>query len=188
TVTASSPEEQRTDSDSLHVRGSASAPATLEIYGDFQCPSCALTSAVIGTLEKDYGPRLRVIFREFPLAMHEHALEAAMAAEAAGLQGQFWEMHDMLYQYQEVWSRASKPGRFFNTYAQSLGLEVERFGADANSDQTRARIMAEGAAGQARGVRNTPTIFVNGVEIRGVFTRDNLQAAIDAALAGKKKS
>ena len=79
---ASSPADQATVS--LHVRGSASAPATLEIYGDFQCPPCATTSAVIGGLEKTYGPRLRVIFRQFPLAMHQHALEAAMAAEAAG--------------------------------------------------------------------------------------------------------
>ncbi len=147
-----------------------------------------MTSAVIGDLEKDYGPRLRVIFREFPLAMHQHALEAAMAAEAAGLQGHFWEMHDMLYRYQEVWSKASKPGRFFSAYAQSLGLNVERFDADAISDQAKARIMAEGDAGQTRGVRNTPTIFVNGNEVRGAFTRDKLQAAIETAIAGKKKS
>lgn len=185
---ASAPADQAAESSSLHVRGAASALATLEIYGDFQCPPCAKTSAVIDSLAKDYGTRLRVIFREFPLAMHQQALPAALAAEAAGLQGHFWEMHDMLYQYQSVWSKASNPGRFFNAYAQSLGLDVERFNADAKSDPAKAHIMAEGDAGVARGVRNTPTIFVNGNEVRGAFTRKHLQAAIDAAIAAKKKS
>lgn len=187
-VGAVSKSDQGTESDSDHVRGSANAPATLEIYGDFQCPSCARTSAFVDDLQRDYGPRLRVIFREFPLAMHQHALAAAMAAEAAGLQGHFWEMHDMLYQYQEVWSKSSNPGRFFNVYAQSLGLDGDRFNADAKSDSTKGRIIAEGDAGLARGVRNTPTIFVNGNEVRGLFSRETLQAAIDAAIAGKKKS
>ncbi len=183
---ASSPADQATDSESLHVRGAAIAPATLEIYGDFQCPPCAKATVVIESLAKDYGARLRVIFREFPLAMHEHALEAAMAAEAAGLQGHFWEMHDMLYKYQDVWSKASAPGRLFSAYAGSLGLDVERFNDDAKSDLAKARIMTEGEAGQARGVKNTPTIFVNGSEVHG-FARDTLQSAIDAAIAAKKK-
>lgn len=185
---ATSPAAKEVESDSLHARGPAGAPVTLEIYGDFQCPSCATTSALIDQLQKEDKTRLRVIFHEFPLAMHAHALQAAMAAEAAGRQGHFWEMHDMLYQYQNVWSKASNPERFFGAYAQSFGLDVERFSVDAQSGETKAVIMTEGDAGVARGVKNTPTIFVNGGEVRGSFNRETLQAAIEAAIAEKKKS
>ena len=179
-------EEEGTNA--LHVEGPADAPAVLEIYGDFQCPPCATATGILAELQKDYGKQLRVIFHEFPLAMHAHALEAAMAAEAAGLQKHFWPMHDMLYQYQSVWSKASDPGRFFKGYAASLGLDAERFARDAKSEALRARIRAEGAEGEARGVRNTPTFFINGTEVRGGFMKENLKAAIDAALAAKKKA
>jgi protein-disulfide isomerase len=171
-----------------HARGVANAPVTMEVYGDFQCPSCAKTTAVIDDLEKTYGSRLRVVFHEFPLAMHAHALEAAMAAEAAGAQGRFWEMHDMLYKFQDVWSKASNPGRFFGTYAESLGLNAEQFQADLTSPEIKSRIMAEGDAGVQRGVRNTPTIFINGQQLRGAFSPDSLRAALDEAVGVKKGS
>ena len=175
------------EDESLHVRGPRNAPVTLEIYGDFQCPSCANAAAALGELEKQYGEQLRVIFREFPLAMHKHAVEAAMAAEAAGLQGHFWEMHDMLYKYQSVWSKASDVSRFFAAYAEAIGLDVGQFQIDAKSPAVQAGVMSEGDAGVARGVKNTPTIFINGRQIH-TFMPENLRAAIDAALAEKKKS
>src|SRR5207253_3753422 len=84
------------DSESIHILGSHDAPVTLEEFGDFQCPPCGILSGPINQLEQDYRPRLRVIFRHFPLVTHAHALEAAVAAEAAGAQGRFWEMHDLL--------------------------------------------------------------------------------------------
>jgi protein-disulfide isomerase len=167
---------------SLHVRGQADASVTLEEFGDFQCPSCAVVSGVLRKLEQDYGRRLRVVFRQHPLAMHEYAMEAALAAEAAGFQGHFWEMHDMLYQYQSVWSKASNVRRFFHAYAQSLGLDVERFDQDSNSDEVRARIISDGESGVSRGVKNTPTIFVNGREVRTAFTEAHLRKAIDTAI------
>jgi protein-disulfide isomerase len=111
-----------------------------------------------------------------------------MAAEAAGLQAHSWEMHDMLYKYQSVWSEASDASRFFTAYAESLGLDVGQFEMDANSPEVQARVISEGDAGVARGVKNTPTIFINGREVLSGFRRENLQAAIDAAVAEKKKS
>src|SRR5450432_3235679 len=87
--TNSLPEREEAKSDGIHVKGPATAPITVEIYGDFQCPPCATTTVAIDDLEKDYGSRLRLIFHEFPLAMHAHALAAALAAEAAGAQGHF---------------------------------------------------------------------------------------------------
>jgi len=170
----------------LHVRGQPGAPVTLEEFGDFQCPSCATAAEVIGKLEQDYGPRLRVVWRNFPLAMHAHALEAALAAEAAGLQGRFWEMHDLLYKNQAVWSNASDPataGQFFTAYARSLGLDVERFAKDSASDEVKARVISDGEHGVSRGVKNTPTLFINDRDVRTFFSPERLHEAIDAALA-----
>ena len=180
------PSEVTPVADSLHARGAADALVTLEIYGDFQCPSCAKTTALIDEIEQSYGSKLRVVFHEFPLKMHAHALEAAMAAEAAGVQGHFWEMHDALYKYQDVWSKASNPGRFFGAYAETMGLNAEQFQTDLQSAQIKSLIMTQGDAGVARGVRNTPTLFINGQEVKGVFDPVILRAAIDAALVGKE--
>ena len=90
-----------------HIRGNPNAPVTLEEFGDFQCPTCGLFYTELKKIEEEYGDRLRVIFRELPLVpMHQHGLEAAQAAEAAGLQSEshFWEMHDKLYENQKAWS------------------------------------------------------------------------------------
>ncbi len=173
---------------SLHVRGPRTAPVTVEVYGDFQCPSCGHSAGIMKELEAQYHDQLRVIFYEFPLAMHQHAMEAAMAAEAAGVQGKFWEMHDLLYQYQAVWSKVSDVSQFFGSYAESIGLDVARFNADRQSPDIRQRVMSQGEAGTARGVKNTPTIFLNGNEVRAGFTRDSLQQAIEAARTPKKGS
>src|SRR6266481_2438096 len=83
----------KSDTKSAHIRGNPDAPVTLEEYGDFQCPPCGMFSLFVQQLEKEYDSRLRVVFRNLPLSGHEHAREAAIAAEAAGLQGHFWEMH-----------------------------------------------------------------------------------------------
>jgi protein-disulfide isomerase len=167
----------------LHVRGRPGAPVTLEEFSDFQCPSCATAAEVIGKLEQDYGPRLRVVWRNFPLAMHPHALAAALAAEAAGLQGRFWEMHDLLYKDQAVWSKALDVRPFFNMYARSLGLDVERFAKDSASEEIKARVISDGEQGVSRGVKTTPTLFINDREVRAFSSPGRLHEAIDAALA-----
>ena len=177
------------EAEPLHVRGDPDAPVTLEEFGDFQCPTCATVSAVIGQIEQDYGHRLRVVFRHYPLAMHSHAIEAALAAEAAGLQGHFWEMHDLLYKNQALWSKASDPataGRLFTEYARSIGLDVERFAKDSNSDEVKARVFWEGQQGVSRGVRTTPTLFINGRELGLPFSSEHLRAEIDATPGGSK--
>lgn len=176
------------EEESIHARGPRTAPVSMEVYGDFQCPSCAVATAMIDDLQKEYGDKMRMIFHEFPLAMHQHAVAAAMAAEAAGLQGHFWEMHDMLYKYQSVWSRTFTVDAFFAAYAESIGLDAGQFAIDSKSPEVQARVISEGDAGVARGVKNTPTIFINGNEVKNGFQRENLKQAIDAVLAGKKKS
>ena len=98
-----------------------------------------------------------------------------LAAEAAAVQGKFWEMHDMLYQYQPVWSSATNVNYFFESYAESLGLDVARFRADRQSADVRAHVIEDGKGGEARGVKNTPTIFINGTELRTGFTKEKMQ-------------
>ena len=180
-------EEKDDAGQKLHIRGPRTASVLLEIYGDFQCPSCAIASQAVDDLQKEFDGKLRVIFHEFPLSMHRWAVRAAEAAEAAALQGKFWEMHDALYQYQPVWSHSTDPTLFFDSYAGAIGLDVERFRADRQSSAIEGKVIDDGNSGLLRGVRNTPTIFLNGVQVKGATTKDQLREAINAALAAKKK-
>jgi protein-disulfide isomerase len=171
----------------LHVLGPVEAPITLEEFGDFQCPPCGVLSGPISQLEKDYSPRVRVIFRQFPLpAFHAHAVEAALASEAAGRQGRFWEMHDLLYREQSVWSVAPDPQTLFNAYAGILGLNLDAFQKDMASEQLKARIAADQERGQTLGVTATPTVFINDRTVPApALNVSGLRVAIDAAMKNK---
>lgn len=173
----------------VHVRGAADAPVTLEEYGDFQCPPCGRLAEPLQQIEKDYGPRLRVIFRNFPFTIHEHAFEAAHAAEAAGLQGHFWEMHDLLYREQAAWAKSKDVQSLFEGYAGMIHLDVPRFKKDMASERVKEKVEADQKRGQALGVKNTPTIFINRQEVPpSSLNPTALRAAIDAALREKKTS
>lgn len=170
-----------------HIRGTARAPVTLEEFGDFQCLPCNALSTVLKQVEKDYASRLRVIFREYPLAMHAHALEAARAAEAAGLQGRFWEMYDMLYQTQLVWSKLPNVQPAFAQYAQNIGIDLDRFNKDMTGDEPAKRIAADRDRAASLGVDRTPVIFVNSQQLpHSSLTVEGLHEAIDAALQRRK--
>ena len=168
------------------VRGDASAPVTLEEFGDFECPPCAALHPELKKIEAEFGPRLKVIFRHFPLEqMHKNAVAAARAAEAAGRQNRFWEMHDMLYENQNVWKNDADTRVRFAGYAARLGLNVEQFKADMDAPAVMERIIADRLRGRSLGVEGTPTIFLNGRELDpSVMTRDGLRAQIQAAAAG----
>jgi Na+:H+ antiporter, NhaA family len=173
--------------DSLHARGSADAPVTLEEFGDFQCPPCARLAGPLQEIEKDYGTRLRVIFRNFPFAIHEHAREAAYAAEAAGLQGHFWEMHDLLYREQANWSKTKDVQLLFTSYAGMLGLNLDRFQNDMSSEKVKEKVESDKNRGDALGVKNTPTIFINNQPVPPTsLNPTTLRATVDAALREKK--
>jgi protein-disulfide isomerase len=175
--------------DPPHVRGSANAPVTLEEFGDFQCRPCGDLSPVLEKIEQDYGARLRVIFRQFPLAMHRHAFEAARASEAAGLQDRFWKMHDLLYHNRFIWPQAPDIRSVFTDYAGSLGLDVERFKKDMDSEQVKGRITADQLRGKSLGVDRTPVLFINDRQVPVTsLTPPGLHAAIDAVLNPKSQS
>ena len=179
----------KTNTDSAHIRGNPDAPVTLEEFGDFQCPPCGKFSEFVEELLKEYNPRLRLVFRNFPLSGHEHAREAALAAEAAGLQGKFWEMHDTLYREQETWTKAPNVRELFESYAGTIGLNVDQFKKDMDGDKARERVDSDRALADFLGVKATPTLFINN---RPVDPKDKnpegVRAAINAALNEKSQS
>ena len=172
-----------------HLRGNPSAPVTLEEFGDFQCPSCGTYYAELKKIETEFGDKLRVIFRESPLVpLHEHALMAAQAAEAAGLQGKFWEMHDKLYETQTQWTPAKDLVPIFVDYAKQLGIDPDRFMKDLNGEQVAQRIFQDGKRVHALGLQGTPTFFVNGQEAKGEqWKPDGLRQMIKDAIAASGK-
>ena len=168
-----------------HTRGSSGAPVTLEEFGDFQCPPCGRLHASLKKIEDDYGDRLRVIFRNYPLqSIHKNAFSAARAAEAAGQQGKFFEMHDMLYEHQEEWGNSPEPRPLYVSYASRLGLNGDKFKADMERQDIADRIQADFSRGTSLGVKGTPTVFLNGRELTAENTLDeqNLRRQIDEAL------
>ena len=157
-----------------HVRGSDDAPVTLVEYGDFECPYCGVAYAVVKALERDYGERLRVVFRSFPLAQHPHAEAAAEAAEFAAESGKFWEMHDLLFEHQRALGE-----RHLLDHARALGLDADEL-AGALRERTYAAIVAEQKeSGEESGIPGTPAFFLNGVLFEDEPTRENFAHAID---------
>ncbi|MEY2518935.1 MAG: hypothetical protein QOF24_694 [Verrucomicrobiota bacterium] len=170
-----------------HVRGPAKAPVLLEEFGDFECLPCSLFYPILKKAEAHYGERLSVTFREYPLTKHTHAPEAARAAEAAGLQGSFWEMHDSLYENRLVWLNASNTRAALVECAAKLGLDMERFQKDMDSEEVTKRIAADRDRVTSLELDRTPSVFINGDRMTArPITDENLHAAIDAALGTQK--
>ena len=140
--------------------GPADAPLSVIEYSDFQCPFCAEYAPILATLREKYGDRVKFVFRFYPLAGHPYATIAAKAAYAASLQGTFWEMHDLLFGNQKEWSESADPRPFFNAYAKSLGLDLDRFHADADAQSTTDFIARQAAEGKQGGVTHTPWFVV----------------------------
>ena len=174
-----------------HVRGNPNAPVTVEEFGDFQCPSCGNYYPELKKIESEYGDKLKVIFREYPLVpLHEHSLLAAQAAEAAGLQGEdkFWAMHDKLYENQAKWTEAKDLMPFFVDYAKQIGLDTDRFMKDLNGEKVAARIFQDGKRVHALGLNGTPSFFVNGKEAKGdQWKPEGLRQMINEALSAAGK-
>jgi protein-disulfide isomerase len=171
----------------IHVLGPADAAVTVEEYGDFQCPPCGTLSEPINRLQKQYT--LRLIYREFPLPIHAHAKEAAYAAEAAARQGRFWQMHDLLYREQAVWSKSTDARALFNAYAGMLQLDLGRFKKDIDSSEVQQQVELDQRRGAAIGVKNTPTVFINNEVVPGPKSNPNdLTALVEAAVKKAKPS
>jgi len=148
-----------------HVFGNAKSKVVMIEYGDFQCPGCGSAYPIITPLTEKYKDQIAFIFRNFPLTqLHPNAMTAAAVAEAAGLQGKYWEMHNKLYENQSAWNSLSASTRvdFFVSYAQSLGLNTTTFKNDLTGTAISQKIGYDQALGRKDGVTGTPTFFVDG--------------------------
>ncbi len=167
------------------ITGNKTSKVTLVEFGDYQCPACALSAPALEQVIRDYGGKIRIVFRNFPLPQHKNALLAAEAAEAAGAQGKYWEMNKLLYAGQADWSESEKALEIFVGYARILHLNTETFTKDVQSKKYAGKIQADKNDGLAVGVSGTPTFYLNGSQITVRPTYDNFKEYIDAEL--KKK-
>lgn len=167
---------------------SASAAVTLVNFGDFQCPACGAYYTVVKQLESKYKDSLTVVFRHFPLNIHPNAVPAALAAEAAGKQGKFWEMHDKLYETQSEWSEEKKATDMFATYAKELGLDVELFKKDSSDPEVQKKINRDVSDGNALGINSTPSFYVNNVKIANPASPADFDAIIRTAIEKSSSS
>ena len=164
-----------------------SSPVVVEEYGDYQCPPCGQLYPDLKQIEKEYGDQIQIVFHHFPLMkIHKNALLAAHAAEAARNQKKFWEMHDLLYRNQKEWSDLADPRPVFMTYAKQLGLNIDSFNRDLESNQIDQKITADIQRGTAQGVTGTPTVFLDTHLLRYEATNlDGLRRGINILLERK---
>jgi len=160
-----------------HSQGPADAPVTLVEYGDFECPYCGRAYPIVKAIQQRLGDRLRFVFRHFPITTsHPHALRAAEAAETAAAQGQFWAMHDLLYEHQ-----ATLDDAHLRRFAEQLGLDMERFDSDMAEHRYEERVREDFLSGVRSGVNGTPTFFINGVRYDASWEEGPLTRALEQA-------
>lgn len=172
---------------SNHVMGVTANNVTLVEYGDYQCPACGQYYQPVKEVVEKYKDRIQFQFRNLPLnQIHQNAFAGARAAEAAAKQNKFWEMHDVLYTYQKVWSGASNPKDYFDAYAKQLGLDMKKFDSDFTSSAVNDVINADINAFKKTGEQmQTPSFFLNGKAINPGASVDEFSKLLDAALKNK---
>lgn len=168
------------------TKGENKAKVTLIEYSDFQCPACAVYYPLTKQLMTDFGDKIYFVYRFFPLRqIHKNAGISSQAAYAANLQGKFWEMHDILFENQNSWSTLPNPQDEFLTYAKKISLDVNKFKADLNSDETKKFVSDEENQGISEGINSTPTFFINGVKIQNPQNYEEFKKIIDDELNKK---
>jgi len=168
--------------DDENIKGDKEALSTLIEYSDFQCPACGSYYPIVKKVSEDLSAQVRFAYRHFPLPQHKNAKLAATVAEAAGKQGKFWEMHDLIFQNQSDWSEEKNAAVLFAKYAQDVGLDLARFQTDIASDEIKAKIENDYKSGVKAGVNSTPSFFLNGKKINNPRNYDEFKNAIEQAL------
>lgn len=169
-----------------HKLGPTNAKVTVVEFGDFQCPACGAAHPIVKQLKAEYKDKVLFVYREYPLAMHEHAKFAAFAAEAAGAQGKFFEMHDKLFDNQKDWGESKDAEEKIFTYAEELKLDMDKFKSDVENKTYGKKIDQDISDGNAAGVEATPTFYINGVKQSGGLPYDEFKKKIDEALKNAK--
>lgn len=168
----------------VNMLGSPNAAVTVEEFADYQCGACSVTHPVMKQLQAAYAgnKNFRFVFRHYPLSIpaHDKAYSAALANEAAGLQGKFWQMQDQLFRNQSAWTTNPNYLQMWEEYAASIGMDVQRFKTDMASSLTKGRVDADLMRGRGLGVTSTPTVFVNGQIVPANIPA--LRSAVDTAI------
>jgi protein-disulfide isomerase len=169
-----------------NVEGNASSSVILIEYSDFECPACRTYYGVMKQLMVEFEGKIAFVYRNFPLTgIHANAEPAARAAQAAGKQGKFWQMHDLLFEKQDEWAKAENPGPMFESYATLLGISIEQFKIDFGSKEVINFVRAQRANAIKLGLAGTPTFFINGQQIQNPGSAEAFRAIINDALTKK---
>lgn len=165
----------------------AGVSVTLEEFGDYQCPPCGLLHPEIKKIAAEYGSKVNIVFRNFPLTNnHKNAQAAAQAAEAARLQGHFDEMHDRIYEHQDQWKDLTDPRPTFTRYAGDIGLDLKRYARDVDGSEVTQKIEFDKQTALVRGVNGTPTVFIEGKQLKAEVTNlEGIRSGINIMLTRK---
>lgn len=163
--------------------GNDDAPVRIVEFGDYQCPACGAADPVVKKVLEQYADKVQFVFRHFPLPNHSNAQASSMAAEAAGAQGKYWEMHELLYARQSEWSEKTNATEVFIKFAQEIGINVDDFKKAMDSKAYQANIDSGLTDGNALGVNSTPTFYIQGIKYVGVLSENDFKKYIDEALA-----
>lgn len=164
-----------------HAQGPDAAPVTLVEYGDYECPYCGQAYPIIKNIQKHFGDKLRFVFRNFPVTqVHPHAQHAAEAAECAGAQEKFWEMHDRLYEHQQELN-----DNHLRQHASALGMDIARFEDEMAKHVHAGRIRDDFMSGIHSGVNGTPTFYINGMRYDDSWDEGTLQVSIEQAIVDR---
>lgn len=167
-----------------HVKGATESAITLIEYSDFQCPACGSYFPIAKQLINEYGDRIRFVYRHFPLRqIHKNADSAAHAAEAASRQNKFWDMHDLLFEFQDEWANETNPTDLYINYAESLNLDIEQFTTDLENKDIKDRVNEDYLNALELGVNSTPTFFLNGKQLETPRSYDSFKQIVEEELS-----
>lgn len=165
------------------IKGAQTPKVTLVEYSDFQCPACGYYYPVIEKIFAAHQTDMAFVYRHFPLPQHKNALAAAYATEAAGAQGKFWEMHGKIFDRQTDWAESDTAESTFEGYALELGLDINRFRTDRDSQTTKDNVAHDMETGKLSGVNGTPSFYINGKKIQNPQSVEAFEALIKDAIA-----
>lgn len=168
--------------DSDWVKGNREAKTVLVEYSDFQCPACRYFYPWVEQLTDNLGHDIAFVYRHFPLPQHKNAEPAAWAAEAAGRQGKFWEMYSLIFESQNTWKEERNAEEYFETLAKKLGLDMEQFKTDINSNEIKDRVRNSYVSGLQSKVNYTPTFFLNGEKIKNPASYEEFKEIISESI------
>lgn len=171
------------DLDGVPYKGSENPDIVIVEYADFECPACRMVSGVLDQLVDEYGERVRVYYRHFPLPNHANAAIAALGATAAHDQGRFWDMHDRIFAGQAELQQSQNPEELVTSWAQELGLNIDAWSATVQAPETAARVQADQQSGMDASIGATPTLYLDGRMLMGGYDYETLRATIEARLA-----